>query len=61
MRLILCAIQDVYLHCVISGDQWNSFFEFSMTMDEKFTQFDEDAAWPCLLDEFVDWCKSLPS
>lgn len=42
----------------ITADQWNSFLEFSLTVDGDFTGYDEDAAWPLLLDEFVDWCRS---
>mmetsp|Transcript_1784 Transcript_1784/g.3748 ORF Transcript_1784/g.3748 Transcript_1784/m.3748 type:complete len:248 (+) Transcript_1784:103-846(+) len=41
----------------ISADQWNSFFEFSQVVDDSFSQYDEDAAWPVLIDEFVEWCQ----
>ena len=41
----------------ITADQWNSFLEFSLSVGEDFTGYDEDAAWPLLMDEFVEWCQ----
>ena len=41
----------------LKADQWNSFYDFSMTIDEEFSQYDEDAAWPVLMDDFVEWSR----
>lgn len=42
----------------ITADQWNSFYEFSQTVSLDFTGFDEDGAWPLLIDEFVEWRRA---
>jgi len=39
----------------INLDQWMSFLEFSRTINPEFTNYDENSAWPVLLDEYVDW------
>lgn len=45
----------------VSADQWNSFLEFSLTVELDFTGYDEDAAWPVLIDEFVEWSRKEKS
>ena len=37
----------------ITLDQWNSFLEFSQSVSEDFEGYDEDGAWPLLIDEYV--------
>ncbi|CAM9852012.1 unnamed protein product [Ectocarpus fasciculatus] len=41
----------------VTFDQWSSFLEFSNTVKEGFEGYDEDGAWPILLDEFVEYTK----
>lgn len=41
----------------LQADQWNSFYDFSLAIDEDFTQYDENAAWPVLIDDFVEWSR----
>lgn len=43
----------------ISKDVWNLFLEFSQTIDPEFAEFDEDAAWPSLIDEYAAHVKGL--
>ena len=31
--------------------------DFVETVDSKLQNYDENAAWPVLLDEFVDYCR----
>jgi len=40
---------------VINKDQWTSFLEFSTTIAEDLSNFDEMSAWPVLFDEYVEW------
>uniref|UniRef100_UPI0035902B56 DCN1-like protein 4 n=1 Tax=Myxine glutinosa TaxID=7769 RepID=UPI0035902B56 len=42
---------------VINKDQWCNVLEFSRTINMDLSNYDEDGAWPVLLDEFVDWQK----
>ena len=41
----------------LNKDQWDVFYEFSRTMDDKFTGYSDTAAWPSLFDEYVEWCQ----
>ncbi|TRZ00740.1 hypothetical protein DNTS_035698 [Danionella cerebrum] len=49
------AIQSKYK--VINKDQWCNVLEFSRTINLDLSNYDEDGAWPVLLDEFVEWYK----
>ncbi|XP_032884304.1 DCN1-like protein 4 isoform X2 [Amblyraja radiata] len=42
---------------VINKDQWCNVLEFSRTINLDLSNYDEDGAWPVLLDEFVEWFK----
>lgn len=42
---------------VINKDQWCNVLEFSRSILPDLSNYDEDGAWPVLLDEFVDWFK----
>ena len=42
----------------ISQDEWNSFLEFSKEFSEGLEQYEDDGAWPSLLDEFVEWHRA---
>ncbi|KAL3878518.1 hypothetical protein ACJMK2_030858 [Sinanodonta woodiana] len=41
----------------INKDQWCNILEFSRTIYPDLSNYDEDGAWPVLLDEFVEWLK----
>ncbi|XP_074649813.1 DCN1-like protein 4 [Tubulanus polymorphus] len=42
---------------VINKDQWCNVLEFSRTIQPDLSNYDEDGAWPVMLDEFVDWLR----
>lgn len=43
---------------IINRDQWNSLLEFIKTVDTNdFTGYDDEGAWPVMLDEFVESYK----
>ncbi|CAL8309387.1 unnamed protein product [Lota lota] len=42
---------------VINKDQWCNVLEFSRTINLDLSNYDEDGAWPVMLDEFVEWYK----
>jgi len=46
---------------VINKDQWCNILEFSRSIQPDLSNYDEDGAWPVLLDEFVEWLKSRPN
>ncbi|CAG0915151.1 unnamed protein product [Notodromas monacha] len=43
---------------VINRDQWCNILEFSRSIKPDLSNYDEDGAWPVLLDEFVAWLKT---
>lgn len=42
----------------VTFDQWCSFLEFSSTVSDGFEGYDEDGAWPIMLDEFVEYSRA---
>ncbi|KAI1286719.1 DCN1-like protein 4 [Halotydeus destructor] len=42
---------------VINKDQWCNVLEFSRSVNSDLSNYDEDGAWPVMLDEFVDWYR----
>ncbi|GAA5902954.1 hypothetical protein JCM5296_004503 [Sporobolomyces johnsonii] len=38
----------------VSRDTWNLFLDFSRSIDPAFEQYDEEAAWPSVIDDFVN-------
>jgi len=43
---------------IINRDQWNSLLEFIRTFnDGTFNGYDEESAWPVMIDEFVEWYR----
>jgi len=42
---------------VLNKDQWCNVLEFSRSISLDLSNYDEDGAWPVLLDEFVDWYR----
>lgn len=39
----------------ITADQWDSFLGFNEVVDVTLEGFEDDGAWPLLLDEYVEW------
>jgi len=42
----------------VTLDQWCSFLEFSDKVGLDFAEYEEDGAWPLLLDEYVEQAKA---
>lgn len=42
----------------ITLDQWESFLLFNRNVNVDLSNFDEDGAWPILLDDYVEWRKN---
>lgn len=48
--------KSVYTH--ISLDQWTSFLDFCLEMDDDLSNYDETtSAWPVILDEYVEYME----
>lgn len=44
---------------VINRDQWRGILEFTMTMDEGMSLYEENGSWPLLIDEYVSNLKEI--
>ncbi|KAF2073079.1 hypothetical protein CYY_005605 [Polysphondylium violaceum] len=42
---------------VLNMDQWLSILEFSKVINADVSNYDENGAWPVILDEFVEWTR----
>lgn len=43
----------------VSKDMWNMALEFGLKAmdDESLSFWNEDGAWPGVIDDFVEWCR----
>ncbi|CAM1509856.1 Fc.00g001910.m01.CDS01 [Cosmosporella sp. VM-42] len=43
----------------VNKDMWNMTLEFALKTlsDESLSFWNEDGAWPSVIDDFVDWCR----
>jgi len=48
-------VQESYK--ALNLDQWMSFYEFCKVVGNDFSNYDENSAWPCIIDEWVEWRK----
>ncbi|KAJ1657628.1 DCN1-like protein 5 [Dispira simplex] len=51
-------LQDKAQIAALNKDQWTSFYEFCNTIPEDCVDYDELAAWPTLLDDYVRWRRA---
>lgn len=49
-------LEQTKYRCV-NKDQWFNILEFSRQIEPSLSNYDEDGAWPVLLDEFVEWMR----
>ncbi|GLC39322.1 hypothetical protein PLESTB_000897500 [Pleodorina starrii] len=52
-----CEFLTKHHNRAISKDTWLQLFDFIKSVKPDFSNFDENSAWPYLIDEFVDYMK----
>lgn len=50
-------LTDVCTASAVSKDVWNQAWTFFTTIEEDLSNFDEDGAWPVMIDEFAEYLQ----
>ena len=56
-----CSFVEAQAIKFVNRDTWKMALEFATTTAESLDDYDEDGAWPCIIDDFVDFLKKQPA